>query len=247
MKIPSAPRQLRRAFVDAVARIVAGLWDRESGAVDPSPALRAAIVDQFHRLYYHSDEATWKTTTYRGVTTWKCPLDLWIYQEILHEIKPSLVIETGTGFGGSALFLADLCEALGHGKVFTIDIRDRASDVEHPRLTKLTGSSSDPEIRDQVLDEAPESGPVMVILDSDHTAEHVLAELRLWGDLVTAGSYLIVEDTNINGHPVYPGFGPGPGEAVESFLAERHDFAVDASRQKLLLTWNPGGYLRRSP
>lgn len=246
MKLPGVPRQVRGKLVDGLARIVGGLWDRESGDIDPSPALRAAIVDQFHRLYYHSDQAPWKSTTYRGVTTWKCPLDLWVYQEILHEVRPGLVIETGTAFGGSALFLADLCETLGQGEVITIDIRDRATGVEHPRLTKLTGSSADPALRDRVLNERDERGPVMVILDSDHTAEHVLAELRLWGDLVTPESYLIVEDTNLNGHPVYPGFGPGPDEAVTLFLAERPDFAVDSSRHKFLLTWNPGGYLRRS-
>jgi cephalosporin hydroxylase len=87
---------------------------------------------------------------------------------------------------------------------------------------------------------------VVVILDSDHSAEHVLEELRLWSEVVTPGSYLIAEDTNINGHPVYPGFGPGPAEAVATFLAERSDYSIDASREKLLLTWNPGGYLRRS-
>ena len=86
----------------------------------------------------------------------------------------------------------------------------------------------------------------MVILDSDHPADHVPEELRLWSDVVTPGSYLIVEDTNINGHPVYPRFGRGPAEAVANFLAERSDYSIDASRDKLLLTWNPGGYLRRS-
>jgi cephalosporin hydroxylase len=86
----------------------------------------------------------------------------------------------------------------------------------------------------------------MVVLDADHSRDHVLAELRLWSDLVTVGSYLIVEDTNINGHPVYADFGPGPWEAVREFLAERDDFVVDESRHRLLMTWNPGGYLRRT-
>jgi cephalosporin hydroxylase len=222
------------------------MWDRETGVVDPSPAFQSAIVDQFHRLYYHSDEQTWKSTFYRGFVTWKCPLDLWIYQEIMHEIRPGLIVETGTAYGGSALFLADLCETMGHGEVFTIDIRNRAADVEHPRLTKVIGSSTDPAILDRVIRDSSFPGAVMVILDSDHSADHVAAELALWCGMVTPGSYLIVEDTNINGHPVFPGFGPGPAEAVGAFLAERDDFTVDRSREKLLLTWNPGGYLRRS-
>lgn len=239
-------RRRRTASSDDVGALVADLWDKESGAVDPSPTLRTAIVDQFHRLYYHSGEQTWKDTTYRGVTTWKCPLDLWVYQEIIYELRPDLIVETGTAYGGSALFLADLCETMGHGRVVTIDIRDRAAEVEHPRLTKLIGSSADPGIRDLVKTAVPTEGPVLVILDSDHSSNHVRAELDLWCDLVTPGSYLIVEDTNLNGNPVYPGFGPGPAEAADAFLSERTDFIVDTTRENLLLTWNPGGYLRRT-
>lgn len=242
----AGPRWRRPRSVDDIADLVADLWDRESGAVDPSPTLRTAIVDQFHRLYYHSGEQTWKNTLYRGVTTWKCPLDLWVYQEMIHELRPDLIVETGTAFGGSALFLADLCETLGHGHVVTIDIRDRATEVEHPRLTKLIGSSADPAMRDQATAAVPNAGPVLIILDSDHSFAHVRAELDLWYDLVTPGSYLVVEDTNINGHPVLPGFGPGPAEAVAAFLAGRTDFIVDTARERLLLTWNPGGYLRRT-
>ena len=246
MTRPWYSRRSKDPLADEVAGSLAKMWDKESGHVDPSPALRAEIVDQFHRLYYHSADSTWQNTTYRGVTTWKLPLDMWIYQEIMHEVGPGLVIETGTAYGGSALFLADLCETMGKGEVYTIDIRDRATEVEHPRLTKMMGSSADPSIREQLLATAPLDGPVILILDADHRADHVLAELRLWADLVTPGSYLIVEDTNVNGHPVYPDFGPGPAEALEVFLAERNDFIVDRSRHKFLMTWNPGGYLQRS-
>ncbi len=84
-----------------------------------------------------------------------------------------------------------------------------------------------------------------MILDSDHRREHVLRELELYSRFVTPGCYLVVEDTNINGHPVAPTFGPGPMEAVRDFLASTDDFEVDHSREKLLLTFNPSGYLRR--
>jgi cephalosporin hydroxylase len=87
---------------------------------------------------------------------------------------------------------------------------------------------------------------VMVVLDSDHHAEHVLNELRIYGPMVTVGNYLIAEDTNVNGHPVRPDFGPGPWEAVQTFLEENNSFAVDTKREKLLLTFNPGGYLIRT-
>ncbi len=85
----------------------------------------------------------------------------------------------------------------------------------------------------------------MVVLDADHSREHVLAELRLWWDVVTPRSFLIVEDTNINGHPVHPIFGPGPWEAVTDFMAENNAFEIDESKHKFLMTWNPRGYLRR--
>jgi cephalosporin hydroxylase len=89
------------------------------------------------------------------------------------------------------------------------------------------------------------SGTVMVVLDSDHSAAHVLDELRAYAPLVTPGSYLVVEDTNINGHPVFDSFGPGPTEAVTKFLDESSAFVVDRSREKFLLTFNPSGWLRR--
>jgi cephalosporin hydroxylase len=94
-----------------------------------------------------------------------------------------------------------------------------------------------------VNDEA--SGAIMVILDSDHTRAHVRGELRGYGPLVTPGSYLIVEDTNLNGHPAYPQFGPGPMEAVKEFLASSPNFLPDPDCEKFFMTFNPPGYLRR--
>ena len=85
----------------------------------------------------------------------------------------------------------------------------------------------------------------MVILDSDHRKPHVLEELRIYGRLVPKGSYVVVEDSNINGHPVFPGYGPGPMEALEEFLAENKDFAIDETMEKHLMTFNPKGYLRK--
>lgn len=204
------------------------------------------LIDRFHRLYYDAAQSggTWYNTYWMGVSTQKCPLDLWVYQEILFKVRPGLIVECGTYAGGSALYLAQLCDLLGRGQVVTIDVEDRAR-ASHPRLSQVIGSSVDPRVVDHVRELAADPGPVLVILDSDHRAGHVLEELRSYAPLVTPGSYLIVEDTNLNGHPVQPGFGPGPMEAVQAFLRENPDFAPDGSREKLLLTFNPSGYLRR--
>jgi cephalosporin hydroxylase len=203
------------------------------------------VVRAFHQLYYDSRETIWFNTRWLGVRAQKCPLDLWSYQEILHEVGPDLIIETGTAEGGSGLFLASMCDLLGRGSVVTIDVLHDPSRPRHPRLTYLQGSSTDPAIVEQARRRAGRSDTVLVILDSDHSKEHVRAEMRAYADLVSVGSYLIVEDTNINAHPVLPDFGPGPWEAVEEFLKERPDFAVDPDREKFLLTFNPMGYLRR--
>jgi len=205
---------------------------------------RRQMVDGFHRLYYSSGRQTWKNTRWLGARALKTPLDLWIYQELLVALLPALIIETGTAEGGSALFLASICQLLGRGEVITVDTETRER-PRHSRITYLTGSSTSPETLAAVAERAQDKSPVMVLLDSDHDRDHVLAELRSYADFVTPGSYLVVEDTNLNDHPVLPGFGPGPMEAVEEFLRERDDFEPDPSAEKFLLTFNPRGYLRR--
>jgi cephalosporin hydroxylase len=230
----------------AVVQAFGRLWDRDFEQSPPSAEVQDMIVQQFHRLYYHSYERTWKDTRYRGVTIWKCPLDLWLYQELLHELRPQLIVETGTAFGGSASFLADLCDTLGlDAQVVTIDIEAQPGRPEHPRVHYVTASSTAPEVVADVYASAPAGAPVLVILDSDHSRDHVLAELRAYADLVTVGSYVVVEDTNVNGHPAYPDFGPGPMEAVDAFLAEDDRFEIDAGREKFFMTFNPRGYLRK--
>ena len=222
------------------------LWDRDFEASPPSAAVQDMIVRQFHRLYYHSYERTWKDTRYRGVTIWKCPLDLWLYQELLHELRPQLIVETGTAFGGSAYFLGDLCDALGlNAQITTIDIEAQPDRPQHSRVRYVTASSTAPDVVADVYASVPPGAPVLVVLDSDHSRDHVLDELRAYADLVSVGSYFVVEDTNVNGHPAYPEFGPGPMEAVDAFLAEDDRFEVDAGREKFFMTFNPRGYLRK--
>lgn len=203
------------------------------------------MLDEFHRLYYYAHDTTWTQTRWLGTSALKCPFDLWVYQEILVETRPDLVIETGTHAGGSALYLASVLDLVGHGRVVTVDIDVHKGRPTHPRLTYLHGSSTSEAILEEITALAGEAERVMVLLDSDHSRDHVLRELELYAPLVTPGCYLVVEDTNVNGHPVVPGFGPGPMEALTAFLATTDDFEVDCSREKLLLTFNPSGYLRR--
>ena len=211
------------------------------------PIYRSAIIDRAHVLYYEDGRQgrTWRDTFFLGVPIRKNPFDLWIYQEILHELRPDLIVETGTLFGGSAYYLARMCDLLDHGSVVTIDIKERPNRPDHPRITYLSGSSTSDEIMGQVKELALGADTVLVVLDSDHSRDHVLQELRLYSPFVTPDSYVIVEDTDVNGHPVWSDFGPGPMEAVEAFLAQSTEFEVDPAREKLLFSSNPKGYLQR--
>ncbi|MFM8535468.1 MAG: CmcI family methyltransferase [Acidimicrobiia bacterium] len=188
---------------------------------------------------------TWRNTYWLGHPILKCPLDLWLYQELIHTLRPAAIIETGTAFGASAHFMATMMDLVGHGRVITIDIQERTGRPSHPRVTYLTGSSTAPEMVARVTALVGNASPVVVVLDSDHARDHVLAELTAYSGLVTSGSYLIVEDTNLNGHPVDPGHGPGPMEALDASLAAGAPFAHDSSMDKFLLTFNPQGFLKR--
>jgi cephalosporin hydroxylase len=203
------------------------------------------VIRKFHKVYYGANTRTWKDTCWLGVPVLKCPLDLWIYQEILYEVRPDFIVESGTMRGGSAYYLASVCDLLGHGEVLTIDIQPQTNRPTHARITYLTGSSVDPGILARVAASIPEGAVVLVILDSDHARAHVLRELELWHSLVSVGSYLIVEDTNISGHPVADHRGPGPWEAIEAWLPQHPCFERDLGCEKFFLTFNPGGYLRR--
>ncbi len=227
-----------------VALLLAGvaLLPALGGALKPVWDRQAVIT--FHELFY-SAHATSGKTFWLGSPLEKNPLDLWVFQEIVYETKPDLIIEAGTYKGGSALFFASLEDLMGNGRVISIDIRDLPGRPSHQRIRYLLGSSTSPAIIERVRNAIRPGDRVMVDLDSDHREAHVLEELRAYSPLVTIGNYLIVEDTNINGHPVLPEFGPGPREAVEEFLKENHDFVPDQSRERFLVTFNPGGYLRK--
>jgi len=214
------------------------------------PSLSAAeteVVRRFHELYYGrwiGEVADTINLSWFGHKILKCPLDLWIYQELLAQTRPDFVVEAGTFCGGSALYFAMLLDHLGHGRVITIDLQAQPNRPEHPRIDYVLGSSVAPEVIARVK-AAVGGRRALVVLDSDHHAPHVYEELVAYSPLVQTGDYLIVEDTNINGHPAYPDFGPGPMEAVDKFISERADFEIDQRCERFLMTLHPRGYLRR--
>lgn len=208
-----------------------------------------AVVDAFHRLYYDGpagEGRPFRRTTWMGFPCLKCPLDMWIYQELIVEVKPRLIVETGTYHGGSALFLAQTLDALGRGDVVTIDVEERSPRPAHPRIQYVRGSSADPALVGSIFSKREAADAGLIVLDSDHSRAHVAAELALFAPRVPPGGYLVVEDSNVNGHPVWPDYGDGPHEAVREFLAEHPEFETDPSREKFLMTFNPGGFLRRT-
>jgi len=204
------------------------------------------VIDAYHVWYHRKGEETYNNTQWMGVEVQKSPLDMWVMQEILHEVKPDVLVEAGTYMGGSAFYFASLFDLMGHGRIVTVDIEDHPGKPQHPRITYLTGSSTSDEILARIKAAIQPGEKVLVDLDSDHRKPHVLKELQLYSPLVTPGSYLIVEDTHFNGHPILPKFGPGPGEAVAEFLPSHPEFLPDLSREKFGMTFNPGGYLRRA-
>lgn len=209
---------------------------------------------QHDYLEWFYNRNIWKGVYYRGVRTLKLPLDMWNYQEVIFENDVQWVLETGTRHGGSALYFADLFAASAReGRVVSIDIEHtdlHPLAMAHAKLSLIAGDSGSPEIVDVIRQLIPEdrTGALLLMLDSDHVASHVLRELNVLVPLLRQGDYLIVEDTIINGHPVRPEFGPGPLEALEQYLSENPGRLIhDAAREtKFGCTQAYRGYYRIS-
>ncbi|MGY1423742.1 CmcI family methyltransferase [Bacillus cereus] len=202
-------------------------------------------IDETHIHYYNSNIWGYGNTMWLGYPILKYPADLFLYQEIIYDIQPDIIIECGTFNGGSALFLCSVLDLINKGTVLSIDISPQPNLPMHKRLSYLQASSISDLALQTVKDMIQPHHTVLIILDSDHTKQHVLHELQLYHSFVTPGSYLIVEDTNINGNPVLPTFGPGPMEAVQEFLKINDDFIIDETKHKFLISFNPNGYLKK--
>ena len=197
--------------------------------------------------------------TWMGRPIIQYPQDMIAMQELIWEIKPDLIIETGIAHGGSLIYYASLLELIGKGEVLGIDIDIREHNKkeieEHPmykRIHMLEGSSVTEEMVEKVKPFTKDKNTILVCLDSNHTHEHVLTELNFYAPFVTAGSYIIVFDTIVEDLPErylpnrFWGIGNNPKTAVQEFLKNNDDFKIDdAMNNKLLISVNPDGYLKR--
>jgi len=241
-------------------------------AVSTNNSLRqsAAIFTQTSIASQYSYNFSWQ-----GRPIIQYPQDMAAMQELIWEIKPDLIIETGIAHGGSLIFsasmlaLLDMCDAIESGKSINpkvssrkvlgidIDIRahNRAAIEAHPmasRIQMIQGSSIVADIIAQVHAVAAKYSRILVCLDSNHTHEHVLAELKAYAPLTSVGSYCVVFDTVVEDLPkeMFPDrpWGPGnnPKTAVWEYLKTHPEFQIDKSIQdKLLITVAPDGYLKR--
>lgn len=186
-------------------------------------------------------------TTFMGVRTLKNPLDAWIYQEIIFETKPDLIVEIGNAYGGGLLYLASLCDLMEWGIVVGVDIDHSGIDQkvrEHPRIRLIHGDIGTPSVARAVHAVAVGKKHVLIIDDGSHKRNEVLFGLRLLSNLIPIGGYYIIEDSVCH-HGLDIGPDPGPHEAITVFLEENDSFESDRSRERLVITWNSGGFLKR--
>jgi len=200
-----------------------------------------------------------------GVPIIQAPQDLQAYQEIIWEVKPDLIIETGVAYGGSIIFSASMltllesCGEIENGEVLGIENKllpkNKKAIFNHPmskKITILEGSSTDKKIVEKVREFSKNKKRILVFLDSNHTYIHVLAELRAYAPFVSIGSYVIVEDTGIEDLPKEVKFktplgkGNNPKIAVWEYLKENNNFEIDKTiHSKLVFTGHRDGYLKR--
>lgn len=219
----------------------------------------AALREKGIELFKHSDEYDWSYQwSWLGVPIIQIPPDVMVTQELIWQTRPQFIVETGVARGGSLIFYASILEMIGEGRVIGIDIDIRAHNRDsieaHPmskHIDLIEGSSIAPEMIEDVAARIRGAERVMVILDSNHTHDHVLEELRLYSPFVQPGQFLIVADTVVEDIPAQAHrprpWGPGnnPGTAAQAFLRENDRFVADpVANGKLLISSSYGGYLQ---
>ncbi len=207
------------------------------------------IVKYFHYLWWQSTH-TWPKNTYLGYEILQCPLDLQLYQEIIFREKPEFILQTGVCGGGSIIYFSsilDMMNAPSSTKVIGVDLvlSDQSKTIKNERVLLFEGSSTDKEIFETIA-KLVHGKKGLIILDSDHTRDHVANELAMYTRLVGIECRIVVEDTNLNGNPVYRAFGPGPYEAVTEFLSKNDNFIADDKLWKRnLFSFHQYGWLKR--
>ena len=207
---------------------------------------RKFIYDRFF-VYLTERTKNFSSIKWLGKTCYQNLFDLWVIQETICELKPDLIIETGTYRGGSALFYASLFDLLGKGRVVTIDVKDMI-DFQHPRLTFIMGDSVSADVIEKVADQIDDTKDkcIWVILDSDHSRKHVLREIEVYKKFVTKGSYILVQDGVIDKLSIFSNDRPGPLKAIEQFMRDKSEFVIDTEKTtKFPLTHHPCGWLKR--
>ena len=202
--------------------------------------------DSIRREYYlhiHTFRGGSREPRWRGTRVVKFPGDLILYSQVIYKRKPDWIIETGTAYGGSAIFYADMMSLFGGEGVISIDVArpNNGADVpEHKLVTYLRGSSTDPEIYAKVKGMVG-GKRVMVVLDSDHSETHVFRELTLYGPLVTSGQYMVVEDCWTHRKDPY-----SPLRATNKYLEQHPEFKrVNIEKQFIFAVTKDGWLLKR--
>jgi cephalosporin hydroxylase len=188
----------------------------------------------FQHIHREKHPSVWK-----GIPILKMPTDMFLFHKVIWETKPDFIVEIGTKYGGSALFMQDMLDMVGKGKVITIDVKDQVAEKD-PRITYLLGDSISKEIVDKVK-ELVGNKTVMLVIDGKHTRVQVKWELHHYSPLVQSGHYLVIEDCYNPPNPeMY-----GPGEARNWFLRNRRDFINTNLDEYFQVGFNIGGWLRK--
>jgi len=199
--------------------------------------LKTEFIDAFWR----SDE--WHRASWLGQSTHRPPTDLFAYQELIWRLRPEWIIETRTGVGGRAGFLASVCALIDSGQVLSIDAYPIGEPPEHPRITYLNGDPAAASVAAEAREILGEDPRALLILGGG-AAGQVEAAYENFSPFVPVGGYVIVEDTILEGNPVWPEFGGGPRAAVHA-IVDRGRFAPDHSMERYALTFNVHGWLKR--
>jgi cephalosporin hydroxylase len=238
---PEAARTRARRRV--LPNLFAGSGSAAEGPPSEAQPIPRDLGLAFVESYWNS--LAWQERTWLGHPVGKAPADLFAYQELIVRLRPDWIIETATGGGGRALYLATICDLVGHGRVVSVDDEEVEGRPEHQRVTYVVGPAESQETADRVRAVVGPEPNAMLILGSRGRSGRTFADFKLYESLVPVGSYVVFEDTIVNGHPVWAGHGPGPFEAVKGVLGTRDDFAADRSMDRHVPSFNPGGYLKR--